>query len=183
MTLRFTVAGTPGAIVLGGQLGSGTALTQAMANTWLGNAWSKLKQPAVPDVILTGATVRDLRVVNGNQFEAISDTLPPGQTPGSLALAGAAVLVKWQTGTGGRTGRGRTFLPGVSEAQINTDGKTLTTQARTDWQAAATQYLGLMNAAGSPILAAVISRKDQVARPILASSLGGIVAFQRRRMR
>lgn len=92
-----------------------------------------------------------------------------------------AALVKLGTGGGGRSGRGRVFLPFVGETAmtnglINASQRTETTDA---WTAFLTSLLGYV----TPVELCVASYTHSTWRPVIAVGCEGPIATQRRRLK
>lgn len=103
--------------------------------------------------------------------------------PSAGATPNVAWLVRKVTGFGGRTGRGRMYIPGVPEAQVLTNGAVAPTYAGLfsaeleEWRlgmASAGLIPSLLHAPGSPITTPM---------PITEFVVDSRVATQRRRLR
>lgn len=124
-----------------------------------------------------------------SRYQVSPSTVIVGQsTSGRLAMAGGtagaspnvAVLVKKTTGVAGRKNRGRFYLPGVIESQLDDLGK-LTTTARNNWQA---DSLAWFNSMTTHDLNPVINHSDlSVPTTVDAYDVQELVATQRRRLR
>ena len=106
-----------------------------------------------------------------------------GTNGGAGTSPGVAFLARKNTGFGGRTGRGRLYIPGVPEGEVDTSGNiggAIVTSWNTALEAFRTTLISLglvptlLHAAGSPI---------QVPMPITSFTMDGTVATQRRRQR
>lgn len=92
-------------------------------------------------------------------------------------------LVKWNTARGGRSGKGRTFIPGVPPLNLGPDGRTLIASVPplvTDQMTALLQTAAF---GGSGMQLAVISRKFSVASAITSGTCSTFPGVQRRRLR
>lgn len=132
-------------------------------------------------VSLTGVRVKYGPALTGPSTEIVANV------PGTRNLASlppnCAALIRKATGLGGRSGRGRFFLPGIEETQTS-EGGVLSPIYRADIQAAADDtheawvtagYIPtLLHSAGAPIAQPL---------PIVAFNVGNRVATQRRRLR
>jgi len=109
---------------------------------------------------------------------------PLGGTAGSTAVSPAvSMLIRKQTGFGGRTGRGRMYFPGAGEPNVDAGGNVLSAHVAA-WNSALEAMrsvlisLGLvptlLHGAGSPV---------QVPMPITSFGTDNRVATQRRRLR
>lgn len=184
MTVRMTDRGQTAAVVLG-LLDSDAAapsMDASNAAAWLAAWWSSMRIAVGTNLVCTGATVRDLGSVGGSVWEVAPPADPAGAGASAGAVAAACALLKWRTADGTRSGKGRTFLPGIAQVAIDTDGRSLTTGARGAVLTQAQVYLGkpLFTGTFGP---AVISFKNQVARRITSVDVATTVAIQRNRMR
>lgn len=103
-----------------------------------------------------------------------------GGSAGSGAAPNLAYLVQKRTNLGGRRGRGRMYLPGVSEGDVGSDG-VIDSSALSALQADLDAFFTAMNAADlSPVLL-----HNDVGSPTVIQSLNlaTVAATQRRRMR
>jgi hypothetical protein len=183
MTLRLQHSGQTAAIVLGlAAGGTGTFLTRAEAEAWRNTAWAAFRNLTLSSVSCTGATVR---AVDGSEkvWELGAPPSPAGATAGVETIAAGCWLLKWSTNTGGRSGKGRTFLPGLPQSQVNPDGRTYATTATTHATTAINAYLGGQPFTSQGHLPAVLSFRDGVAYPITGGALAAVIGLQRRRMR
>lgn len=110
-----------------------------------------------------------------------------GATTGTLAVTGiqpgTALLVDKNTAAGGRSGRGRVFMPGVTEADVDASGNVgaaYRSAAQAQWfefgtgMTAAGIPLVVLHSAGAPITTPT---------PITSFSVQARVATQRKRLR
>jgi hypothetical protein len=120
-----------------------------------------------------------------------NDTGPAGESTGVLVGTAAgtavspnvAVLIKKNTGFGGRTGRGRFYIPGIPEAHINESGAILPS-AITSWGSALEAFRTVLVSLGLvPTLLHAPLSPVQVPMPITSFTVDGTGATQRRRMR
>lgn len=93
----------------------------------------------------------------------------------------AAVLVTKLTTHGGRKGRGRMFMPGVTEGQTD-GGGLLTSAALTAWQAAVDGFLEELETFTAPM---VLLHADDATTPyaVINLQVANLFASQRRRIR
>jgi hypothetical protein len=99
------------------------------------------------------------------------------------ASANTAYLVHKNTAFGGRTGRGRCYIPGVVEASVGPDGDLLDatqTAITTDFQAWRTEIIALDLV---PVVLHGPGHGALAPRPITSFACDGFAATQRRRMR
>lgn len=181
LTVRMDHAGQPAVVVLGGRLAGGTAITAPMAETWRDHFWNNARALINTETKITGATLRDTRVAAGAQVDVGAPaTNQAGTVTGAKALGSGSTLIKWSTATGGRRGKGRTFIPGLASGAVDLNGRNYTAGHATAVTTFVTAYLA--PPAGMP-QPAVLSFTFGGAYPITAGALAPIVGLQRRRMR
>jgi len=99
-----------------------TTLTQAVADAWsdvFGICYDAIKGYIFSGNTFTGVTVTDLRTEGAPQFTSDHGLFPVTGTSGADPLPGQnAALITWLTGTRGKSFRGRTYIPGLTEASI-----------------------------------------------------------------
>jgi hypothetical protein len=186
LTVKMLQGGQPCAVVLGGRLGPGTAVTAAMGTAWLALFWSRFSPGLSGQVTVQGATIRDTSGPGGISFDVGPPASPGGGAAGTMALAAASYVIQWRTGTGGRSGRGRSYLPGVMPIDVQTDGRTLQPTAVTTWKGRADGYIADLFAASGALTGldpAVLSFTKGQASEILTSTVPPVLGIQRRRMR
>lgn len=120
---------------------------------------------------------------NSTGAAAVTASGQPGNGPTNALPPNTAVIIRKNTGTGGRTGRGRIFWPGFWEAAVDAAGiidAVILPDFVTNFEAfrqdmiTASLPLALLHAPGSPISAPL---------PITDFSVSNKVATQRRRLR
>lgn len=184
LTVKYSQGGQTSNVVLGGLVITPTEpVTLVTATEWL-RAWVQNLAGYIGNTVqCTGGQFRDLRP----EYDEVYDLPAPSSAAnGSVAgtqLAAGAYVVKWRTINGSRSGKGRSFIPGVSATQINADGRTLTAAALNDIGLGINAYMQNMTVPTLQVRPAVISRKQLVAREITGHSVSSIVGIQRRRMR
>lgn len=105
-----------------------------------------------------------------------------GLTPSGIAPQVAILLTK-QTASGGRSGRGRLFIPGGTESDIDADGS-LQGPYLSAWQTAADNFLTDTVTSGySPELLHGEESPAPFPYPVTSLVVSGTVATQRRRLR
>jgi hypothetical protein len=149
---------------------------------WRDAAWAAFRPLISSDVSCAGATGRYVHEPAGQVFEFGAPTTPAGGNASTQGLAGGATLIKWATDTGGRSGKGRTFLPGLTNGVIGPGGRTYTAAHATATATAITNYLG-SSAFTAEIRPAVLSFTKGAAYPITNGAISPIIGLQRRRMR
>lgn len=114
-------------------------------------------------------------------FSAVTRTGAGGT---DAAPPNVAYLVGKTTATGGRTGRGRMYLPGVVETAV-TGGGTINSTPLSNLQIAVDDFLGLLQTANSPmvLLHQDGGSSDDTPHEVTALTVRNRVATQRRRLR
>lgn len=167
--------------VTGHDLGVGpndpTDVANAVFDSWQGGSWA----PAISSQLTLTHVVS--RVNRGSGIEiGISNRTPfAGSSSGVMAPQNVAYLMKKQTALGGRQGRGRMYLPGASEGNIESNGAVISAQ------------IALLNTFGSDFLntlaindvAMVVLHTLAATPPTAVTSFVAdtVVATQRRRLR
>lgn len=184
LTVKLNDGGQPAAVVLGGVSGSPGATSVALANAWLQVFASQFMPLIANGINITGAVLRDVSAADGLVAEVGAPTANASGTRGAgRALAAASVLIKWSTARGGRSGKGRTFLPAVQSLDVNADGRTYNAAFATTVQTAITNYLTSASLQTAGLQPAVLSFTKGTAAVITGGALAGTVGVQRRRMR
>jgi hypothetical protein len=112
----------------------------------------------------------------------------PGNIAGAPLPNNCAVLVKKQTQLGGRRGRGRMFIPGITAAQVTGSG-VIDVGTLTSWQSMVTElFLGSPDNAPANVVEPVLFHRlpttsDLPPTPIVGLAVDGRIATQRRRLR
>lgn len=112
---------------------------------------------------------------------SVPDTTAGAVTTGSLATNASCALVKWNGATRSKSSRGRLYHGPLTEAMINTDGRTLATATATAIQTAYNNFRDSLNDSGYALV--VLSRKLSQAFDVSSSSVESVIATQRRRIR
>lgn len=111
-----------------------------------------------------------------------------GQT-GDLAPLQAALVTTLRTPNRGRSFRGRVYLPGLSDGQVNSDGETITSARVAAQQAFITSLQTAANAFVSPGLVVVsrhsggVPRTTGITTPVTGLDTNNQVDTQRRRVK
>lgn len=185
LTLRLVQGGQEAAVVLG-FVGAGEVDAENRAAALRDIAWLAFRPLMAGDVSIVGAVLRDVSQADGKSVEvgAPSTTATnSGGAGGSSLVAAACYLLRWSTATGGRTGKGRTYLPGVVSTAVNAGGRTYTAGYQGTAATAITQYLAPAQYNAVATVPAVLSFTRGAARPITGGALAPVVGIQRRRMR
>ena len=131
-------------------------------------------------------SVSSILVKKGPNSTGASFVLPttlPGSTTSPVVSPNVAALIKKNTAAGGRTGRGRMYMPGIPEGQVNSDGVMVSAFREAITNELGTFRLGL-ETAGIP-MALLHGAGSPVSTPIAITGLvcDTKVATQRRRLR
>jgi hypothetical protein len=183
MTLLLDDRGQPSAVVLGALAEPSVNLVTTQAEAWIEAAWEAFRPLVVGTVTCTGAIVRDVSIVDGRVIELGAPANPTGSGGAASSVASAATLIKWSTGGGGRSGKGRSFIPGLSQSQVGADGRSYQAGYAATVQQAVSAYLGNPGLGSQGLLPAVLSFSKGQAQVILSGGLSGTIGVQRRRMR
>jgi hypothetical protein len=180
---RFTGAAVPsGAEVTLGFDISGYSGSAANAAEDAGQAWAdNISNTQVVNCDLTSTLFKFGPNDVGPSAEVL--TSGPGIKNNPSVTPNTGVLVQKITNFGGRTGRGRMFIPGIRETSVS-DGGLIDPTELTDWQTALDLFFSdlntfllvpcLLHAEGSPV---------STPRLITSFSVQATVATQRRRLR
>lgn len=181
--MRLMVEGQPAVIVLGAR-GAGGWTDATGVTAWRDAAWDAFRTLCNGGVTCTGATGRD---VSGPLAPVFDVGAPPlniaGTRTGTLTLGAGCYLVKWVTATGGRSGKGRTFVPGLLAADLGPDGRKYTLNTFGLVDTAVKNYRDGLAAKAVGLTPAILSFRRGAAFDITGGSLSSIPGVQRRRMR
>lgn len=151
-----------------------------------GNAFMAACVEAIDDsIVLTNIKVRIGNDGDPFVFEFAANI--PGTDSYSIVPQNTAILVRKLSALGGRKGRGRAFLPWVSETSVS-DAGVLTPTYVTAWQANMDDFItNRLDSAGTGLsvdLGLVILHNDAtVPTPVTNLIVDPMVATQRRRLR
>lgn len=145
-------------------------LHDALGDTWAGN-WS------------TGITLSETRAKFGpnasgpfgSHVEARAGTNVSSALPPNVAL-----LIEKRTNAGGRDGRGRLYMPGIVEPNVDAAGF-IVPGAITTYQTAATAWRTRINEVTTGMF--VFHRSASDPTPVTALQIDPVAATQRRRLR
>lgn len=179
LTVKFVYQGQDGVIVLGGTTLS--TITSAQGAAWLNQAWDSFRPLIAGACSATGGTYRDVSSAGGQVFDLGAPTNPTGLGGVGGPILAASTLIKWSAASGGRSGKGRTFLPALPSSAVASNSRTYDPSHVTKVNTAVSAYL---NPAGSGnVTRAVLSFTDGVARPITNGAAASVIGIQRGRMR
>lgn len=183
LSVKLVQSGQTAVVVLGG-LGPSSQVTTATAEAWRDAFWSRARTFCHSSVTLTGATMRDVSQAEGVTVEVGPGTTPTAVGGGTAAVAAAAFLVRWQTEGGGRSRKGRSFIPGVAVTDTQADGRTLATTTATTITTAMNAYTAAFSSGGiEGIEPAILSFTKGYATAVVGASVAPRIGIQRRRMR
>lgn len=181
LTVRYNQSGQEAVSVLGFEAQTGVFLVQSDGQAALNAFWAAFRPVVAGDVSVTGAEWRYLSP-SASPVELAAPPSPTGGSSSTTSFAALATLIKWKSNGPGRSGRGKTFLPGVGNVNVASNGRTYSSAHATAVATAITNYLGA-SAFATAMKPAVISLKNQQAYDITSGSLATVVAIQRRRQR
>lgn len=107
----------------------------------------------------------------------------PGTTGAAATPPNTAMLVQKVTGFGGRTGRGRFYIPGMSEGQVDSDGTWSPTWVTGMQTALEVFRTNLLTAGLVPVLLHGPDSPVGAPMPITSFAVSSTAATQRRRLR
>jgi hypothetical protein len=181
LVVDYQHSGQPAQSVVGLALPSGQGPTAQGAQIVLNAWWARMRALCSAEVVCQGGTLREA-VPEGSILELNQPPNPAGTIAGTTTIAGYATLIKWTTNQGGRSGKGRTYLPGVTQGVVQSGGRTYSSAHQTAASAAIAGYLSDVQTglAYSPV---VLSFRKGQAFTVTGGALSSVVAIQRRRMR
>lgn len=122
-----------------GQAGVGAPEYQALADQ-VNTSWQNFMLPQQVNVLeLVQVTVYDLNTSSSPVYQSTNSPPPTGTLPGLSVPLNVAMVLSHSTGNRGRSYRGRTYLPGLSEADLGT--RDWVGSALTDTLAAWTNFI------------------------------------------
>jgi hypothetical protein len=177
VALTYDVSGQPAVVVLGyGGSGDATSVTNMtnLASTFHSNARALMATSCT----LTAITAHAADGTGTSYALALPAANRTGMAAGNLITAYATVI-RWGTTHGGRSGKGRTFVPGFVTGNVNADGRTLSSTAITAANTLGNAMAGSTPAAGF----SVVSHRLGGVYPVTTYSVPSVVGVQRRRIR
>lgn len=158
---------------------------QSAAVDWAGVLWdgatagNGLEDHMADEVGLDGVTTVQVDTATGTQITRLDNALSrDGVSTSNTLPSDVAVVVSLRTATPTRSGRGRFYLPPVTVADVDTDGRILADLV-TDLSASLTAaWTGYNSASDTPV---VYSRTQRVTRNITSFDLGDLFDTQRGR--
>lgn len=184
LVLKFSQDGQESACVLGRGETDTTAWTQAQAQADLQGVWNALRPLVGPGTSVVGGSLRSLNTGIPFVFELAAPTNPTGgASVTGTNVAAACLLIRWSTSFGGRSGKGRTFLPGLPANWVAPGGRSLNALGLSEAGAAIPNMLNDTGIYATRSTPAVISYSDAIARQVVSGAASSIIGIQRRRMR
>lgn len=181
--LLFTGGGAPrGAqVVIGVKVTAGVTDPLVIA-TGVYQSWATHILPVQSSgIVLSGCKAK--MGPNETGLDATYALLTGGGNIASTVPPQVAVLVTKHTAFGGRKGRGRMFVPGVVEGDIDAGGNLGAAQVA-DWQARMTAFrTAIIGLSSVDDLVLLHSGEGEVPTPITSLNVSSKVATQRRRLR
>lgn len=195
--LEFSLAGKPVSCVLYAENDSTVTVSnmQTLAQAVIDAINVQMSGPNIfanPNCILETIKMTDLTTSSGSTFDWVHGTTDDLPYPGNVGTAELTnqdcSVVTWQTALRGRSFRGRTFMPGLTQDAL-LDGQTIKSIYVTDlsawWEAI---HEGINTAGGGPWSHVVVSRVQNkvvleagVATPITTFRMNNYVGSQNRR--
>lgn len=138
-------------------------------------------------VTCTGAIVRDVSQAEGEVIEVGAPASAAGGIAAAGTVAAACTLVKWSSLRGGRSGKGRTYVPGLHATGVEASGRTLPPGAVSAAQSIASNYISAAAAIADAPKPAVLSFRHgtlahscpRASAPSSACSAGGCAPSSR----
>lgn len=180
---EFTIAGDGGPAIVAFGVSVDLITDPTELAEQIGPVWD-----TTPGLLLSMSStvaLREVRVTVGQ--DGGPDTIGSasfnlvGQNSANAATPQVAYLLRKQTGFGGRAYRGRMFIPGVVEGNVDDSGL-LDTSFRTAFQSAADTFLDALDGQGNPMV--LLHTSPLIApTPVISLVADAKVATQRRRLR
>jgi hypothetical protein len=185
LTLALQQGGQLANVVLGfTDKANPVVLTTTNTQLVLDKAWQLLRTMMTSSVTCSGGTLRDLGgQAPGQVYELAAPPTPVGVGNPPDAVAAACTLIKWVTTNGTRSGKGRSFVPGIPSSAVQAGGRLVAAAHSSGIAPNLASYIAGTGTWEQPLQPAVISRKNGVAYPIISGAVAGVVGIQRRRMR
>jgi len=186
---RCTINGTIGTDVADNVihlLNPGGAGAQADCASDLGAAWITLIQSF--DVVVDTYQFNSISVLpldgTSATVEYVPATWPQGGTGSAPPVPSlVARIITWNTGVGGRSNRGRSYIAGEHSADIIAPATLWTPESTDNWTTAAGAFIAALNPGPGGSTLAVASYKLASARPVTSAIARQYFGTQRRRAR
>lgn len=180
LTISVSQNGQLSNVVLGAI--SGTVPLQADVELFYNRMWDALRAGVSDTCSATGATFRDVSATEDVLRVLGAPDRPLGTAAGAPSLAAGATLVKWRTTNGSRSGKGRTFIPGLPGGATQAGGRALTAAHQTAVTAALDLNVASLQS-NANLKLAVLSFRRGVAYVVNGWGVAPIPGVQRKRMR
>ncbi len=152
------------------------------------NAWAQLNPAVSTEVSLTQTVVRhNIGPAGAPPVVAVSTISTGGVAAGTLIPQNSAFLIHKRGPVGGRSGRGRFYVPGVREVAVGNTG-VVNNDVRIDWNTRLATFLAQLNAA--PEIAGMVVLHDSLSQfagnppaPVSTLLCDTVIATMRRRLR
>jgi hypothetical protein len=181
MSIRYSHSGQESVNVIGYMHDEGGVVPQAGHQAVIDTWWSALRPVLHDELTILGGTWRQT-VTDGVTGEVTAPVSPNGGLNGGVALPAYSFLINLATTQGGRSGRGRVYLPGVASVDVAPGGRAFLAAKRTAVnEALATLKTNMDSLVG--VEWSVLSFTKGQAYEVSAATLAGIPGIQRRRMR
>ena len=142
--------------------------------------------PSIRALISSSVSIESAKVKfgpNATGQEGFHSNPIAGTGTAQTAGPGIAYLARKNTGFGGRTGRGRLYIPGVTET-AHLEGGMITAATVTSWNTSLeTMRAGLISVGLVPTLLHAAGSPVTLPRPIVSFTMDAKTATQRRRLR
>lgn len=181
IAIKYDVAGQEAWVILGYANVTDTRPTVAQANAFLSTWATNMRNLQAGTCVMQYAELRHV-VPDGVVTPLTVPAASVGNSTGQTPLPGYAALIKWASAGGGRSNKGRTYLPGVPVNALQTDGRSFTSTYKTAAASAITAVLAHATSLGDPQIAVVSTTKGGAAR-VVSGALAAVPGIQRRRMR
>lgn len=180
-TIETITAPFPANVVYGIELASGVSFQDQV--DLIADAFAD----EIIDQLYNGTTLTSTRLKvgpNATGPQVFSSVTRTGAGGANCSPPNVAFLVSKQTDTGGRTGRGRMYLPGVPESSV-TSGGTVESTPLSNLQIACDDFLTLLQGFNSPmmLLHQLGGSSDDTPHEVTSLTVRARVATQRRRLR
>nr|CRY96773.1 hypothetical protein [uncultured prokaryote] len=175
--VTYTVGNRPGANVLHFAVDEATIITNQKLADDFNVQWAiyNNEDAAASACIYTGVKL----TADDKTWQAFSSASKPGTATGEMSSPGVAFLMRYVLN--GTTVTGRSYIPGVPEAAINSNGVVtggtvtyLQDQMEDFWDKMATDYTGLLQE---------VKMKDGSFKGVASTSVDSLICTQRRRLR
>lgn len=179
VSINAESSGQPVTNVVGirGAFDSAENVTQVVLNGWTQAGGPITKHNT--SYIMKDVSAMFLGTADGEVYTRQS--VAPGTVSGTKSTNAACALVSYGGASRSRTSKGRMYFGPIGEADINSDGRTLSSTSITGIQSAFNLFRTTITNAGLEWV--VVSRKLQAATPITTIGVQSVIATQRRRIR